>query len=46
MLGVKFLILEIGCLLVYAAIKGKSVGSLIRGDSTTKSTNTSIASAP
>lgn len=31
MLTIKLLILEVGALLVYAGITGKSVGSLVRG---------------
>lgn len=45
MLAVKVLILELGLLLVYAGLKGKSVGRLIRGDNTTAAPQQSIQAA-
>jgi hypothetical protein len=44
MLTVKFLALELGALLVYAGIKGLSVGALLKGDNQTASKNKSLAS--
>lgn len=46
MLTVKVLVVEIGALLIYAGIKGLSVGRLLRGDNTTTAPNASIASTP
>jgi len=42
MLGVKFLALEIGAILIYAGIKGKSVRGLLLGDNTTTAPNQSV----
>jgi hypothetical protein len=46
MLTVKVLVIEIGALLIYAGIRGLSVGRLLRGDNTTAAPNQSIASQP
>ncbi len=43
MLTVKLLALELGALLVYAGVKGKSVGALLRGDATTAAPNVSVS---
>lgn len=45
MLGVKLLVLEIGALLVYAGIKGKSVRALLLGDNSTTTPNQSVTSS-
>ncbi len=45
MLTVKLLVLEIGALLVYAGITGRSVGALLRGDNTASAPNRSLSSA-
>lgn len=42
MLTVKLLVLELGALLLYAGITGRSVGSLLRGDNTKQVANTSL----
>ena len=42
MLTVKLLILQLGALLMYAGIKGKSVPALLRGDNTVAAPNTSL----
>lgn len=42
MLSFKILILELGLLLVYGGIKGKSVGRLVRGDNTVDAENVSV----
>lgn len=36
MLGVKFLLVELGALLVYAGITNRSVSALLKGDNTKK----------
>lgn len=46
MLTVKVLVLELGLLLIYAGLKGKSVGRLLRGDNTVTAPQQSLASAP
>lgn len=42
MLTVKLLAFEIGILLVYAGVKGLSVGALLRGDNTKTVANTEL----
>lgn len=44
MLTVKLLALEIGAILIYAGITGRSVGALLRGDNQTQAANRQIAS--
>lgn len=44
MLGVKLLVLELGALLIYAGIKGKSFRNLLLGDNTTTTPNQSVTS--
>lgn len=39
MLTVKLLALELGALLIYAGVTGRSVGALLRGDDTTVAQN-------
>lgn len=43
MLGVKFLVVEIGILLLYAGITGRSVTALLKGDNVTTTANRSVA---
>jgi len=43
MLGFKFLILELGVLMVYAGVKGLSLSSLVKGDNQTTKPNVSIS---
>lgn len=43
MLGVKFLVLEIGALLLYAGVKGLSVRALLVGDNTKTVANTALS---
>lgn len=45
MLFVKLLAVELGALLIYAGVTGKSVGALLRGDNTATAPNTSITKA-
>ena len=42
MLTVKLLALEVGALLIYAGVKGLSVGKLLRGDNQTHTANQSV----
>ncbi len=42
MLTVKLLALELGALLIYAGVTGRSVGRLLRGDNTVKVGNTQL----
>ena len=42
MLTVKLIALELGALLIYAGITGRSVTSLLRGDNATKAANVSV----
>lgn len=42
MLIVKLLALELGALLVYAGVTGKSVGALLKGDNQTTTANKSV----
>ena len=44
MLGVKFLMVEIGVLLIYAGITGRSISSLIKGDNVTMTENPNLKS--
>lgn len=46
MLTVKLLALELGALLIYAGLTGRSVGSLLRGDSTRIVENTPVSDRP
>jgi hypothetical protein len=39
---VKLLALELGALLIYAGVKGKSVGALLMGDNATAAQNQSV----
>ena len=41
----KLLILELGALLVYAGVSGRSVTALLKGDSTVTSSNASLISS-
>lgn len=43
MLTVKLLAIEIGALLIYAGVTGRSVGALLRGDSSVKTPNKSVS---
>ena len=43
MLTVKLLAIEIGALLIYAGVTGRSVGALLRGDASVKSQNKCVA---
>lgn len=45
MLTVKVLVLELGALLIYAGVTGKSVGRLLRGDNTVAAPNRSLSAA-
>lgn len=47
MLTVKLLVLELGALLLYAGITGRSVGALLRGDDSQRvAENKSISASP
>ncbi len=43
MLTVKLLAIELGALLIYAGVTGRSVTALLRGDNTTTTANKAIA---
>lgn len=43
MLTVKLLALELGALLIYAGLTGRSVGALLRGDDTRHVENTPVS---
>lgn len=46
MLTAKLIAFELGCLLLYAGIKGRSVTALLKGSDAAAPSNPSVAAAP